>query len=92
MNAGLIGTDPESTFVASACEYGVAVQGDGLHFRGTVFVQGDGLHFWETFYGSASICVCESYTDHSTSAGAAVIPGSDPESVEDECEAYRYRP
>ena len=23
-------TDPESTFVASACECGVAVQGDGL--------------------------------------------------------------
>ena len=25
----LVGTDPESIFVASACEYGVAVQGDG---------------------------------------------------------------
>jgi len=37
MNAGFIGTDPESTFIASACECGVAVQGDGLLFRETVF-------------------------------------------------------
>ena len=28
-----VGTDPESIFVASACEYGVAVQGDGSEFR-----------------------------------------------------------
>ena len=27
------GGDPESIFVASACEYGVAVQGDGYSFR-----------------------------------------------------------
>ena len=40
MNEGLIGTDPESTFVASACEYGVAVQGDGFLFWGTVFSSG----------------------------------------------------
>ena len=40
VNAGLIGTDPESTFVASACEYGVAVQGDGLQHRGTVCASG----------------------------------------------------
>ena len=32
----MVGTDPESIFVASACEYGVAVQGDGFLFRGTV--------------------------------------------------------
>ncbi len=37
------GTDPESTFVASACECGVAVQGDGLLFQGDgVIFQGDG--------------------------------------------------
>ena len=29
------GRDPESTFVASACECGVAVQGDGYGFRVT---------------------------------------------------------
>ena len=29
----MVGTDPESIFVASACEYGVAIQGDGFHFR-----------------------------------------------------------
>ena len=29
------GRDPESIFVASACEYGVAVQGDEYGFRVT---------------------------------------------------------
>jgi hypothetical protein len=28
-----MGGDPESIFVASACEYGVAVQGDGYGVR-----------------------------------------------------------
>ena len=41
----LVGTDPESIFVASACEYGVAVQGDGFLFRGTV-VQNYGRGFY----------------------------------------------
>ena len=34
------GRDPESIFVASACEYGVAVQGDGYGFRVTGTVLG----------------------------------------------------
>ena len=33
-------TAPESIFVASACEYGVAVQGDGLQLRVTVYSSG----------------------------------------------------
>ncbi|MBQ2206473.1 MAG: hypothetical protein II413_04635 [Treponema sp.] len=30
----MVGIDPESIFVASACEYGVTVQGDGSESMG----------------------------------------------------------
>ena len=58
------------------------VQGDGIRCRVTVCTSGGRFTAQGAVYGSASICVCESYTDHSTSSGAAVIPGADPESVE----------
>lgn len=38
-------TDPESIFVESACEYGIAVQGDGFLFWVTV-VQDYGWGFY----------------------------------------------